>query len=141
MVLEKFSNQGRTRKLLLTREFECQIFRIRNFRSNECHGSDRHVWHCQLAHTYTYICYLCYVFDVISDIDKDQYEKLKELATQLQITNLYYKTIDLKNCLEALTFSNDPDSIEIAMDLALENYEIVSVKCYRHFIIDIVFDM
>ncbi|XP_077289919.1 kelch-like protein 25 [Arctopsyche grandis] len=56
-------------------------------------------------------------------IDEDLYEKFKELATQLQITNLYYKTINLNNCLEALTLSNDPTSIEKAMDLTLENFD------------------
>ncbi|XP_077288945.1 kelch-like protein 7 [Arctopsyche grandis] len=59
----------------------------------------------------------------IIDTDKDLYEKFKILATQLQITTVYYETIDEKNCLEVLTLSNDPKSIETAIDLILLHFE------------------
>ncbi|XP_077298457.1 kelch-like protein 25 [Arctopsyche grandis] len=59
----------------------------------------------------------------IIDIDMKKYHKFKELATKLQITTIYYKTINKKNCLEVLTLSNDPKSIATAMDLILNHFE------------------
>ncbi|XP_077287942.1 kelch-like protein 24 [Arctopsyche grandis] len=66
---------------------------------------------------------LRFCYTGVIKIEEDLYEKFKDLATQLEIYNLYYKTIDVKNSLEALTFSNDPASVETAMYFALENFE------------------
>ncbi|XP_077287453.1 kelch-like protein 35 [Arctopsyche grandis] len=68
-------------------------------------------------------CEILSVFYLISDIEENLYEKFKDLATQLEIYNLYYKKIDVTNSLEALNFSSDPASIETAMYFVLENFE------------------
>ncbi|XP_077289642.1 kelch-like protein 25 [Arctopsyche grandis] len=66
---------------------------------------------------------LKFCYTGIIDIDKDLYDKFKELATKLKIKTIHYKTINKQNCLEVLTLSNDPTAISTAMDLILNHFE------------------
>ncbi|XP_077294023.1 kelch-like protein 25 [Arctopsyche grandis] len=66
----------------------------------------------------------CYTGQI--SIDEKHVEKLMELANRLEVKiPKQFKTVDLSNCLEVLEISGDSKLIKRAMDLILENFEML----------------
>lgn len=83
--------------------------------------------------------YVCSYFQKSKTNTKD----FIQLADKLQIKSItpQYEIIDRTNCLDALVFSNDPKSKEIAMTLTLNKFETIGIEyaklSYIHFFISV----
>ncbi|XP_077286676.1 kelch-like protein 23 [Arctopsyche grandis] len=65
----------------------------------------------------------CYTGEIY--IDDKHFKEFMELAEKLEIKNIspQYKSIDVTNCLEVLSISNDPIPKQKAMSLTVDNFE------------------
>ncbi|XP_077287998.1 kelch-like protein 25 [Arctopsyche grandis] len=60
------------------------------------------------------------------DLEEKYHKKFLELAKEIEITDkiaTQYNTIDETNCLKVLTFSDNPMSIDTALDITIENFK------------------